>query len=82
VSSSDISKSKTLSILGESLDLMSLESDENEDFTERLDGSPEQTKLLKRHMLAEAKTFRDLELLVIVLDSLEITGNMIDTLRK
>jgi hypothetical protein len=83
VSSSDISKSKTRSLLGETLDLMSLEADgEDEDIAERLSGSAEQTRLLKRHMLAEAKTFRDLEQLIIVLDSLEIASVSVDSLRK
>jgi hypothetical protein len=70
-------------LLGESLDLISLEADdEDEDITERLNGSAEQTKLLKRHMLAEAKSFRDLELLVVVLDSLELASNSVDAMRK
>ncbi len=70
VSSSAISKRKTEAFIGESVDLLSLEQDD-EDPTEADPDSAEETKLLKRHMFAEAKNFRELESLIECLDILE-----------
>jgi nuclear pore complex protein Nup107 len=61
--------------LGKSLDLTILEVEgEDEDITEQIDESSLHMRLLKRHLVAEAKSFRDLELLIGALDSFELAG--------
>ncbi len=70
VPSSVIAKRKTEACIGESVDHLSLEQDD-EDLTEAAPDSPEEMKLLKRHMFAEAKNFRELESLIECLDILE-----------
>lgn len=75
VTCSAISKCKTRAILGETLDIFG-PSGEDEDLTEVLDGSGERKRLLKQHMLAEAKSFRELELLSVCLDQLETVASL------
>jgi nuclear pore complex protein Nup107 len=83
VSSSDIAKSKTPAILGVSVDFANLESEGvDEDLTEVLDGSAEQKRLLRKHLLAEAKTFRELETLIESLDNMETVTSMGDLLHE
>lgn len=77
VPSAEISRSKTRTILGESRDFLALEADEDdEDLTEVLDGSADQKRLLKKHLLVEAKTYRELEALIELLDNMETTSSM------
>jgi nuclear pore complex protein Nup107 len=76
ITSNAIAKCKTRAILGDSVDFFALESAEDEDVTEVLDGSGEQKKLLRKHLLAEAKSFRELETLIECLDHLETVSSM------
>ncbi|RDW71956.1 hypothetical protein BP5796_07990 [Coleophoma crateriformis] len=76
VPSSMIASSKTPAILGTSQDFIALESETEEDLTEVLDGSADQKKLLKKHLLAEARSFRELEALIELLDNMETTSSM------
>jgi nuclear pore complex protein Nup107 len=76
VSSQDIARSKTYAIIGESMDFVALESNENEDLTEVLDGSADDKKFLRKHLLAEAKSFRELEALIESLDNMETVTSM------
>lgn len=71
VPSSDIARSKTRTLLGESLDFNLLEMEDNDDLTEVLDGSAQRKRLIKRCMLDQAKSFRELETLVMSLDHIE-----------
>ena len=71
VSSAAIARSKTPAILGQSLDLVSMEAGDDGDLTEVLDGSAERKRLLRKLMLAEAKSFRELESLIESLDHIE-----------
>jgi nuclear pore complex protein Nup107 len=83
VSSSHIARSKTGAILGESLDLVNLESElEDEELTVSLDGSEDLKKHLKRHLLAEAKSFRELEALTETLDNIETVISMTGLLQE
>ncbi|KAF4631550.1 hypothetical protein G7Y89_g6588 [Cudoniella acicularis] len=74
--STSIAKAKTKAILGETLDFAGLENDDDEDLTEVLDGSAERRKMLRKHLLAEAKNFRELEALVESLDFIETVGSV------
>src|ERR1700710_199869 len=77
VPSQDIARSKTYAIIGQGLDFTSLESnDENEDLTEVLDGSAEDKMFLRKHLLAEAKSYRELEALTESLDYMETVTSM------
>jgi len=76
ITSSAIAKCKTRAILGDTLDLFSLESGDDEDLTEVLDGSGAQKRLLRKHLLAEAKSFRELETLIECLDNIETVTSM------
>lgn len=49
---------------------------EDEDLTEVLDGSGERKRLLKKHLLAEARSFRELETLIECLDNIETVTSM------
>lgn len=71
VSSDNIARTKTRAIIGEGLDFASLEEEGDEDLTEVLDGSTDQKRRLKKHLLAEAKNFRELETFIISLDYIE-----------
>ena len=84
VSSSHISLSKTHSLLGESLDITDLENEgEQEDITERIEeNSASQMKLLKRYLAAEAKSFRELELLITALEYIELASDSIAAMDK
>ncbi|KAK6593880.1 Nucleoporin NUP84 [Botrytis cinerea] len=62
ISSSEIALSKTRALLGESLDFQGLDSEDNEDLTERY---------LKKYMVEQAKSFRELETLALTLDRIE-----------
>ena len=48
-----------------------METGDDEDLTEVLDGLAEHKRLLKKHMIAEAKSFRELESLIESLDNIE-----------
>lgn len=76
VTSNVIAKCKTRAILGQSIDYFTLESGEDEDLTEVLDGSGEQRRLLRKHLLVEAKSFRELETLIECLDNIETVTSM------
>lgn len=71
IPSSEIALSKTRALLGESLDFQGLESEENEDLTEVLDGSADKKRHLKKYMVEQAKSFRELETLALTLDRIE-----------
>lgn len=64
---------KTPSILGQEVELVDLvgENDDDQDLTEVLDGVADQKKLLKKYLYAEAKSYRELETLIILLDQME-----------
>lgn len=85
LSSAEISRAKSLSLLGEEYDLAGLEI-EDEDVTESLDESSAEARvkarLLKRHMIAEAKSFAELELLIEALDLLQDISSCIADLRS
>ena len=67
-----IATSKTKKLIGERLDFYGLELDgEDEDITEVLYGNADQKRLLKKHLIAEAKSFRELEALILALDGME-----------
>lgn len=72
LTSSDIARSKTRAILGQTIDFDMLESaGEDDDLTEVLDGSADEKRLMRKHLLAEAKSFRELETLILSLDNME-----------
>ena len=71
VSSDHIAQTKTRAIIGDTSDFTSLEYEGEEDLTEVLDGSTDQKRHLKKHLLAEARSFRELETLIICLDYIE-----------
>lgn len=72
VRSDTIAISKTRKLIGERLDFSGLEAEaEDEDMTEILDGTADQKRQLKKYLVAEAKTFRELEALIIALDGME-----------
>ena len=74
--SSEIAKSKTSALLGKSFDFAELCNDREEDLTEVLDGSADEKRLLKLHLLAEAKTYRELEALIECLDNVETCSSL------
>ncbi|KAL2067097.1 hypothetical protein VTL71DRAFT_1521 [Oculimacula yallundae] len=74
--SSEIAIRKTPSILGKSIDFAELSNSEEEDLTEVLDGSADHKRLLKKHLLAEAKTYRELEALIECLDHVETVASI------
>lgn len=83
VSSSDISKKKTRAILGRHLDFHELEhGSDDEDLTEVLDWSSDAHRLLRKHLLAEAKSFRELETLIESLDNMETIASMGELLHE
>lgn len=71
-----IAQVKTRAILGDSFDFDALESGEDEDLTEVLDGSADQKKLLRKHLLDEARNYRELEWLIECLDNIETVASM------
>lgn len=71
-----IAKIKTEAILGESLDFHELEGGDDGDLTEVLEGIANKKRQLKQHLIAEAKSFRELENLIECLDYLETTSSM------
>jgi nuclear pore complex protein Nup107 len=75
-SASSICLSKTPAILRQELDFAGLDADLEED---NLNDTLE-TTLLKRHMAAEARSYRDLEGLLEALDYIEGTAGIIDAL--
>lgn len=83
VSADYISLNKTPALLGESLDLAGLETEtDDEDITTRDEKSAEQMRLLRHHMFAEARSFRDLECLIEALDYLDICSNSIHAMER
>ena len=72
IGSSDIANSKTRAILGQAMDFETLDGvREDEDLTEVLDGSAEEKRLMRKHLVAEAKSYRELESLILSLDDME-----------
>lgn len=71
-----IAQVKTRAILGDSFDFDALESGEDEDLTEVLDGSADQKKMLRKHLLDEARNYRELEWLIECLDNIETVASM------
>jgi hypothetical protein len=83
VSSSHISLSKTQSLLGESFDIVELENEgEQEDITEQIGDSAAQMGPLKRYLAGEAKSFRELELLIAALEYIEFASDSISAMEK
>lgn len=77
VSSSSICRSKTSAIVGRSLNFDELEyNGEEADLTEVLNWSSERSQLLRKHLLTESKTFRELETLIESLDYMETIASM------
>ncbi|KUJ20234.1 uncharacterized protein LY89DRAFT_682004 [Mollisia scopiformis] len=76
VSAAMICQIKTRAILGDSYDFESLELGDDEDLTEVLDGSADQKRLLRKHLLDEAKNYRELENLIECLDNIETVASM------
>lgn len=70
IPSSLIALSKTRALIGEAVDFNGLEG-ESEDVTEVLDGSADRRRLLKRHLIKQAKSFRELEALIRALDFID-----------
>jgi nuclear pore complex protein Nup107 len=70
--SSEIALSKTAAILGEDLDWEHLEAEDYEDVSE-LPDEPQsrRRRLLKKHMAAQAKSYRELERLILALYSIQ-----------
>lgn len=77
VPSSAIAKSKTQKILGEPVDFFSLESGDDEDLTEVMGSSADEMRPLRKHLLDEARSFRELETLIECLDNLETVTSMV-----
>ncbi|TVY83378.1 Nucleoporin [Lachnellula suecica] len=75
IPSSEIALRKTDALINETLDFNGLEG-EGEDVTEVLDGSADRRRRLKRHLIEEAKPFRELEALIIALDLLETVRSL------
>lgn len=71
-----IVKAKTRAILGETYDAAGLENEDEEDVTEVLDGTADGKRHLKKYMVAQAKSFRELESLVDCLDYLETCASL------
>ena len=72
INSSDVAKSKTRALIGQSMGFEGLEDmTEDEDLTEVIDGSANDKRLLKKFLLAEARSFRELETLTLALDNME-----------
>jgi nuclear pore complex protein Nup107 len=79
----EIARSKTYAILGQAMDFTALELDgENEDLTEVLDESADDKRLLRKHLLSEAKSFRELEALIESLDNMETMSSIGDLLHE
>jgi len=68
--SSMIALSKTHALIGDTVDFTGL-AIESEDMTEVLDGLADRQKALKKHLIEQAKPFRELEVLIQALDLLE-----------
>jgi len=83
VPSNSIARNKTGKILGRSLDFKNLEMDsEDEDLTEVIDDSAEYRYILKKHLVAEARSFRDLEAFTEFLDNIESATSTFDLLHE
>lgn len=80
----DIAANKTPTILGDTYELSDLtaEPEEEDNISEDHEGTAELTKLLKRHMAAESRSFQDLENLVHALDFIESVAGIIDALQR
>lgn len=82
--SSEIAVSKTAAILGEDLDWEHLEAEEPYG---NISASAEETgirrrKLLKKHMAAQAKSYRELERLTLALYSIQDANNYLRMLTQ
>lgn len=71
-----ICQSKTRALLGDTYDFEGLESIDDEDLTELLDGSANQKRALHKLLLGEAKNYRELENLIECLDNIETVSTM------
>lgn len=71
-----IAQAKTRAILGRNYDFEALESGEDEDLTEVLNGSVDHKKVLRKYLLDEARTYRELECLIESLDLVETIASM------
>ncbi|KAH8808390.1 107-domain-containing protein [Xylogone sp. PMI_703] len=80
VPSAEIARMKTPAILGQEVELEDLdaENEDDQDLTELLDGLAEQKRLLKKYLYAEAKSYRELESLVILLDNIDSLRSLAD----
>jgi nuclear pore complex protein Nup107 len=77
ISSSDIARNKTRAILGQSVDFEQLEyAVEDEDLTEVLDGSANEKRLMRKHLVGEAKSFRELETLIQSLENMDTIATL------
>ena len=70
IPSSSIAFSKTRALIGEAVDFSGLEGGDD-DMTEVLDGSADRRRYLKRYLVEQAKSFRELESLAQALDLIE-----------
>ena len=83
ITSAEIAQYKTRAILGQTLDFEQLEyTGEDEDLTEVLDGSADEKRLLKRHLAAEARSFRELETLTQALDNIDTIASLGQILKE
>jgi len=73
VSSDRIARHKTRALLGESMGLDGLLSDD-EDVTEIMDGSGDLKRRVRQHMFDEAKSFRELEVLTEHLANIDMVS--------
>lgn len=71
-----IVQAKTRAILGEYYDASSLENEDDEDMTEVLDGSADERRQMRKCMVAQAKSFRELEALIDCLDYVETSAEL------
>lgn len=77
VPSSELCLRKTKAILGHSFDFHTLEfGSEDEDLTEVLDWSADENRLLRKHLLSQSRSFRELETLIESLDQMETIASM------
>lgn len=76
ISSNQIARTKTHAILGDSLDFKALEMVDDSDASEKFDGTAQKRHQLKQHLLAEARSFRELENLIEALDYLETAASI------
>ncbi|PBP22516.1 hypothetical protein BUE80_DR006503 [Diplocarpon rosae] len=74
--------SKTYALLGDYFDVPGLDAVEQEDITEVFDGSADVKRQLKKHLIAQAKSFRELESLIECLDAIETCTSAVGLMRE